>query len=113
MDNWGWFGAAVVGVLFVYLLTKISEKRKKRAEAERLLKYIIDLMHAFEEIVTEILGTQYSVEERQRIAIGMVAVAIGEGIPFDRLASDRELFSAVLVKSIQLTTEERSASRSR
>jgi len=105
MDDWGWIVAGVAGLIVVYAWTRAADKRKKRAQAEKVLKAIMEMMHAFEEIVKETIGSRFSTEDRRKIAAGMVVVVIAERIPIERLAADRELFAAVLLKSIQLTTQ--------
>lgn len=105
-DNWIWLGAAAAVLVVVYGATRIAEKRKQRAEAERMIVALMGMLAAFEEIVHQTLGSRYSAEDRRKIAAGMAAVVVTEGIPLDRLAADKVLFGKVLIASIQFLTQQ-------
>ena len=79
---------------------------KQRAEAERMIVALMGMLAAFEEIVHQTLGSRYSAEDRRKIAAGMAAVVVTEGIPLDRLAADKVLFGKVLIASIQFLTQQ-------
>ena len=55
-DNWIWLGAAAAVLVVVYGATRIAEKRKQRAEAERMIVALMGMLAAFEEIVHQTLG---------------------------------------------------------
>ncbi|HEV3316269.1 MAG TPA: hypothetical protein VG488_04840 [Candidatus Angelobacter sp.] len=111
-ENWGWLAAGVLGVTLVYAFSKLAEKRKQRAEAKKVLEFIVGLMQAFAEIIAEGIGKMYSTENRQKIAAGMVVVVMRDRIPLERL-TERTTFEAVLVKSIKMLTDSHQISQIR
>jgi len=103
-DNWGWVAAGVLGVALVYGFTKLSERKKRRDEAKKVLDFILGLMRVFEEVIADTVGNVYNQENRKKIAAGMMLVVMSEKVPLNRLA-EKQVFEAVLVKSIKMLTD--------
>lgn len=103
-QNWGWFVAAALGVTLVYAFSKVVEKKKQRAQAKKVLEFIVGLMQAFADMIADSMGKLYTQENRQKIAAGMVIVVMRDKIPLERL-NNRSTFESVLVKSIKMLTD--------
>jgi len=103
-DNWGWLVAGAVGVAVVYVISKVAEKRKKRAQAKQVLEFIVGLMHTFEAIIAETVGDVYNRENRQKIAAGMMIIVMSDTVPLERLR-EKAVFEMVLIKAIKMLTE--------
>lgn len=118
-DNWYW----VVIVIFVFIfLWRITGRQKKpvtttrpRPRAVRQSRpqpgrqgltqqevdaILVKLTNALERVVDEVVGRHFTRTDRQKIALGMIAVMVAEKIPPDRLINNSKLFVAVMLKSI-------------
>lgn len=65
---------------------------------------VTKLTGALEEVVDDTVGRHYDRQDRQKIAIGMVAVMVAEKISLERMTSDPALFATVMFKSIATLT---------
>lgn len=119
VDNWYW----VVGAIFLFILFRRATRSQKKpvvtqvrrnptgrtltkGEAEAAVAVIISkLTNALEQVVDDAVGRHYSRADRQKIAVGMIAVMTAEKIPLERLTNNPKLFAAVMLKSIASLTE--------
>lgn len=104
-SNWIWIlgGLLVLAAVVVFILSRRSGRRGSKGldlddmEQAVLVKALVD---ALEGVVEDALGTRYGHKDRQKIAIGMVAVMAADDISLERLSSDKKVFVAVMLKSM-------------
>lgn len=110
-NNWIWIVGGLI--VLVAVVVFVRSRRSGRGgsgdldldEMERaaLVRALID---ALEGVIEEAIGTRYGRKDRQKIAIGMVAVMAGEDISLEQLRSDKKLFVAVMLKSMTMLWEQ-------
>lgn len=104
-NNWIWIlgGLLVLAAVVVFVLSRRSGRRSSKGldlddmKRAALVKALVD---ALEGVVEEAVGTRYGRKDRQKIAIGMLAVMVTEDISLEQLTSDKKLFVAVMLKSM-------------
>jgi hypothetical protein len=102
IQNWTWVAGAALIVFFIYLFTRKPRKRGLTdAEAKRVMNALID---ALENVVDDTIGQLYSRQDRQKIALGMIAVMAAEHISLEQLISSKTLFASVMAKSVAALT---------
>ena len=101
-QNWIWVVGALVIVLIVYFVTrKPGSKKLSERDAERIFSALVA---ALENAVDDTIGQHYTRQDRQKIAMGMIAVMATDEIPLERLISNKILFAAVMAKSVAALT---------
>lgn len=121
MDNWIWIVGAVVLVYLINVFTRKPATNKparrpvQRAPAQRssnrqLSQQDADrifnaLLQALENVVDDTIGKHYSRQDRQKIAMGMLAVMATENISLEQLVSNKMMFLAVMAKSVDALTK--------
>jgi hypothetical protein len=82
----------------IYVFTR--PKKQKQPSDQEIAVMVAALVAALERAVDDTVGRNYSRPDRQKIAIGMVAVMMDDDIPLERLTSSPALFAMVMAKSI-------------
>lgn len=101
-ENWLW---VVGGLLMLFLIYLFTRPKKRRQPTEREMAAIVaTLVGALEEVVEDTIGSHYTRQDRQKIAVGMVAVMATDGITLEQLVSNKALFAMVMAKSVATLT---------
>ena len=96
-DNW----LLIVGVLLVLVLIYMFTRPKKKKLTDREMAAIVAaLINALERVVDDTIGRDYSRQDRQKIAMGMVAVMMMDDISLEQITSNPAIFAAVMAKSV-------------
>ena len=117
-DNWMWVvgGVLVVAAVFVLIRSQVSSgsrrkgKRSKLSDSEKkkLVKALVD---ALEGVVDDVMGKDYGRKDREKIAMGMIAVMAADDITLKQLTSNEALFAAVMLKSVKILSDKGIISR--
>lgn len=124
VDNWLFVGAGIVIVVLIYVFSQNSNSGSKQstrssgvsrsgsnrnlteAEKDRAFGLLLTkLSEALETVVDDAVGRYYNRQDREKIAMGMIAVMAAESISLDRMTSDGKLFAEVMLKSIATLTQ--------
>ena len=111
-ENWIWVAGALLVVFLIYLFTRPRQPQRRSGASlglssvdERTVAFLVARISAsLQSVVDETVGSHYSSADRQKIAVGMVAIMATDGISLDRIASDGALFGIVMLKSIATLT---------
>jgi hypothetical protein len=93
-QNWIWVLAAILAAVIV---VRGSRSRQAGQHPSRVL--LAAILSAFYDIIVEVLGRQYSPQDCQKIAVGMVAVMAMERLTLQDLERNPNLVLEVAAKS--------------
>ena len=96
-ENWTWSAAAVGILIVIYALTRPKKPSFSNHNAGAI---VAALVSALENVVDGTIGSHFSQVDRQKIAVGMIAVMATDNITLEQLISDKRLFAAVMAKSV-------------
>jgi hypothetical protein len=97
-ENWLWVVGGVLLLVVIYVFTR--PKKPRQPSDREMAAMVAGLVNALERVVDDAIGRNYSRTDRQKIAIGMVAVMMSQDISLDRLTSNPALFATVMAKSV-------------
>lgn len=83
-------------------VNRINKGGTSDAETRRALAM---LANALEKVIDDVIGRSFNRQDREKIAVGMIAVMAAESISIERLINDSTLFAAVMLQSIKILTE--------
>ena len=111
-DNWMWVvgGVLVVAAVFVLIRSQVSSGSRRKgklsklsdSEKKKLVKALVD---ALEGVVDDVIGKDYGRKDREKIAMGMIAVMAADDITLKQLTSNEALFAAVMLKSVKILSD--------
>jgi hypothetical protein len=111
-DNWMWVvgGVLVVAAVFVLIRSQVSSGSRRKgkrselsdSEKKKLVKALVD---ALEGVVDDVIGRDYGRKDREKIAMGMIAVMAADDITLKQLTSNEALFAAVMLKSVKILSD--------
>ena len=117
-DNWMWVvgGVLVVAAVFVLIRSQVSSGSRRKgklsklsdSEKKKLVKALVD---ALEGVVDDVIGKDYGRKDREKIAMGMIAVMAADDITLKQLTSNEALFAAVMLKSVKILSDKGIISR--
>ena len=117
-DNWMWVvgGVLVVAAVFVLIRSQVSSGSRRKgklsklsdSEKKKLVKALVD---ALEGVVDDVIGRDYGRKDREKIAMGMIAVMAADDITLKQLTSNEALFAAVMLKSVKILSDKGIISR--
>lgn len=83
-----------------------SSSRPSKEQEMAVMGFLVSkLSEALEGVVDGTVGRHYDKQDRQKIAMGMIAVMAADKISLDRMSSDPALFATVMIKSIAMLTQ--------
>lgn len=78
----------------------VAAKRQiSDAEAKKAIAVVAN---ALEKVIDDVVGQTFGREDRQKIAVGMIAVMAAENISLNQLVNNEKTFAAVMLKSIAI-----------
>jgi hypothetical protein len=103
IENWVWVVGGVLVLVLVFVFTRPKEKKLSKKKQKQMAEAVVGLIGLFEKLVDDAIGQRYNREDRNKIAVGMVAIVVAENISPERL-TDKVLLMAVMAKSVDTLT---------